>query len=158
MSAPGEEHKGLATLVGDWDVKFRFADGDKMSPEAKGKATYREILGGRFIVEEVKVELNQNVFEWMGVYGYDKHKKAFTASWFDNHDTNTETAEGSFDNDSKTLTLKGKQLDPRSGQTKDYKWLMKWEDKNRKVTVTMLVPDKSGKDAKVMEIVQTKVS
>lgn len=155
MSGPGEEHKGLATLAGDWVQMIRTFQGEKVK-ETKGKATYRTILGGRFVVEEVKADVGGFKWEWMGIYGYDKHKKVFTATWFDDMDTTTESAEGTFDDATKTLTFVGQHDNPGTGKMEKFKWTIRWEDQNRQVTVTMLGIDENGKDQKKLEIVQTR--
>ena len=155
MSAPGDEHKGLLTLEGDWKQTVTVYEGGKAT-ESTGTAKYHGILGGRFVVEETKATVSGFPWEWMGVYGFDKQRKVFTASWFDSLDTTTETAEGKFDNDTKTLTLVGKHQNPGTDKLEEFKWIMKWEDKNRTVRITMVEPGKDGKDRKTMEIVQKK--
>ena len=55
-------------------------------------------------------------FEGMSLMGYDNAKKIFTNTWVDNFGTGTITMEGTWDDKTKSITLKGKGIDPMSGK------------------------------------------
>jgi Protein of unknown function (DUF1579) len=144
LGAPGAEHKTLQKLVGTWELSM---DG----VEKKGKAEFKSIWNGRFVIENATLPLGRFTLEWHGIYGYDKHKKKYTAVWVDNMDTNTESGEGDIDNAEKVLTLKGQHEDPRSGQIESYLWRITLVD-DANLRIEMLGVDEAGKTSTELEI------
>jgi hypothetical protein len=144
LGAPGAEHKILQKLVGTWEFSM---DGQ----EKKGKAHFKSLWDGRFVTEDVTLPLGDFTLEWHGIYGYDKHKKKYTAVWVDNMDTNTESGEGDVDKDGKVLTLRGQHDDPRSGQSETFLWRITLVDEAN-LKVEMLGVDKDGKTKLELEI------
>src|SRR5262245_1547836 len=86
-TAPGEPHKKLQSLAGNWDVVVKTAGPNGKPSEVKGTIAYKSILGGRVVQEEAKTELFGQPFEWVGMYGYDNYKKEYVAVWTDNSNT-----------------------------------------------------------------------
>jgi hypothetical protein len=99
----------------------------------------------------VTLPLSGFTLEWYGIYGYDRHKKKYTAVWVDNMDTNTESGEGDVDTGGKVLTLKGQHEDPRTGQIGTFLWRIALVD-DAKLKIQMFDLDKVGKETKVLEI------
>lgn len=153
LAAPGEHHKHLGALEGKWSLVFKGGAGDK---DTTGTATYRWILGDRFLVEEVKTELFGQSFEWIGTYGYSNQEKKYTANWIDNFGTDTEFGEGQCSEDGTTFTFNGDGLDPMSGERYKFKWVIALEGKD-KMTTTMYIPGPDEKDTKILEILCTRV-
>jgi hypothetical protein len=139
LALPGNEHKRLEALVGDWrlDAEFRVSPAAKWEKTA-GRASYKKILGGRFVTEEASIDLMGNQFEWMGIYGYDLRALKYTAVWVDNGDTGIERAEGTMDDAGKTLVLSGEQAGPGRG-TQPYKWVMTFDEPGRFTIETRIV-------------------
>jgi Protein of unknown function (DUF1579) len=144
LGAPGPEHKPLQKLVGTWELSME-------GSEKKGTARVKSLWDGRFVSEEVTLPLGGFTLEWNGIYGYDKHKKKYTAVWVDNMDTNTESGEGDIDKEGKVLTLKGQHEDPRSGQVETYLWRITLVD-DANLKIEMLGLDKAGKATVELEI------
>jgi hypothetical protein len=144
LGSPGAEHKPLQKLVGTWELSV------EGSPK-KGTAHVKSIWDGRFVTEEVTLPLGGFTLEWYGIYGYDRHKKKYTAVWVDNMDTNTESGEGDIDNEGKTLTFKGQHEDPRSRQVETYLWRITVVDEAN-LKIEMLGLDKAGKATVELEI------
>jgi Protein of unknown function (DUF1579) len=144
LGAPGPEHRLLQKLVGTWELSMQ-------GSTKKGSAQFKSMWDGRFVSEEATLPFEGFTMEWRGIYGYDKHKKKYTAVWVDNMDTNTESAEGGFDADGKILTLKGQHEAASSGQLETYIWrITVIDDANLKIA--MLELDKAGKETGAMEI------
>jgi hypothetical protein len=77
---PCAEHKKLQPFVGDWAITVKLWTSPGQPPaEAKGTAERKWIMGGRFVQETVKIECKGKIFEGMGLLGYDKAQKKFTA-------------------------------------------------------------------------------
>jgi hypothetical protein len=136
--APAPEHERLQRLVGKWTLT---AGGAK----EKGTAEYRSILGGRFVTEEIKVPVGRFTMEWLGVYGYDKQKKQYTAVWVDNMDTTTEIAQGEAGADGKVLTFRGEHTDPHTGQPASYVYRIT-RDGDAKITIETIEVGRDGKE------------
>ena len=80
---PGEFHKKLDPLAGDWTFKASFT----MAPgatafEMTGTATRKWILDGRFLTEDIKSEGSPFPFHGLGVMGYDVGLKKYTSAWW----------------------------------------------------------------------------
>lgn len=149
---PGEPHTFLGQLSGKWDLTVRLPTGpDGKWSESKGSAEYKSVLGGRFVVEEVKCDLFGQPFEWVGLYGFDNQRKKFTAVWVDNFGTSTEMGEGVADSSGKTITYVGEQHDPRTGGKQKYKWILKISDANN-MQIEMIEIDNKGQESKTLEI------
>src|SRR5262245_4492248 len=142
LGQPGAEHERLRGLVGMWTLS---ADGTKES----GTAEYKSILGGRFVTEEVKLPLTGFAIEWVGIYGFDKWKKKYTAVWVDNLDTGTELAEGLAEVSGNLITFKGEHFDPRTGKPSPYVWRIT-RDGDAKITIEMADISADCKERRVM--------
>jgi hypothetical protein len=152
-TVPGEHHKHLEALTGKWNqtIKMRSSP-DAEWTESKGVAEYKSVLGGRFVVEEVKCEVFGQPFEWMGFLGYDNSQKKHTAVWVDNFGTGMEYAEGQCDPAGKVITYIGEQDDPMTGSKSKYKWVITVESKD-KMRIDMHEIDADGKESNNMQIV-----
>ena len=155
LALPGDEHKRLEALVGDWrlDAEFRLSPAAKWEKTA-GRASYKKILGGRFVTEEASINLMGNQFEWMGIYGYDLRALKYTAIWVDNGDTGIEQGEGTLDESGKTLVLRGEQARRGSG-TQPYKWVLTFDEPGR-FTIEMRMIGQGGAEFANLRMVATK--
>jgi len=149
LGQSGPEHECLHALVGTWTLTTDGGTG-------KGSAEFKKIFGGRFVTEEVKLPLGGITLEWLGVYGYDRQKKKFTAFWVDNLDTSTESGEGDMDVAGKVLTLKGQHMDPRTGKPEPFVWRITREG-DAKIVIEMLGVDRAGKEPTIMTVRGEKV-
>jgi hypothetical protein len=148
-AAPAPEHERLQQLVGTWTLTLQGAKG-------KGRAEYRSILGGRFVTEEVKLPMGGFTMEWLGIYGYDKQKKKYTAVWVDNMDTTTETAQGEAEAVGKVLTFRGEHADPRTGQPSSYVYRIT-RDGDVKIRIETIEVGRDGKEGAAFVIRGEKV-
>jgi hypothetical protein len=58
-------------------------------------------------------------FEGYGLVGYDNARKVFQSTWIDNMGSGIMNLEGTYDEASKTVSLKGKSTDPMTGAQVD---------------------------------------
>jgi hypothetical protein len=131
---PGEGHKKLEPLVGEWVVesRFWFAGPDGPPTETKGTSKCQWILEGRFVQEDFTGELMGKPFHGMGTTGYDNFKKKYVGTWMDNMGTAVMYSEGTADAEGKTFTFFSKMDDVMTGQ----------KDKEMKHVLKILSPDK----------------
>jgi hypothetical protein len=74
------------------------------------------ILGGRFLMEEVKGDFNGMPYEGMEIEGYDNAKKEHFVFWIDNMGTMMLLGTGSADSTGKVITYQSAYDDPATGE------------------------------------------
>ncbi|HXH75990.1 MAG TPA: DUF1579 domain-containing protein [Bacteriovoracaceae bacterium] len=155
-STPGEEHKILADLAGNWNYTSRWWESPESKPEeSKGSSKMKMILSGRFLQQDFKGKAMGQPFEGMGIIGYDKLKKEFNSIWLDSMGTGIMKAAGSYDQGTKTLSEKGQFTCPMNESgTAEYRAEWKMNDKNN-TTYTMYSKGMTGEgpEFKTMEII-----
>lgn len=116
LSSPGEAHKILEPLAGNWNYKIAW----KMSPDAPpeestGTAEFTIVLGGRFLRQDVKGVAMGKPFEGMGYTGYDNVRGEYTSAWFDNMSTGIMASSGQYDAAAQTIREAGNFSCPMTG-------------------------------------------
>ncbi len=150
--SPGEPHKRMARMVGDWDFTNKFSMAPGAPPtESKGTMHAEALMGGRYVEHHWKGDMMGMPFEGRGTEAYDNMTKQYISSWIDNMGTGIMVQTGSCDNTGKTCTLVGDSMDPMSGKKVTMKSVITWID-NDTFTNEMYGPDPSGKETKWMEI------
>ena len=148
---PGDEHKMLAKSNGKWTEETKMW----MSPDAPPEVMTGTIensmsLNGLYQTGIHKGLYNGMPFEGRSTVGYNKAAKKYQSTWIDNMGSGMMTMEGTWDDASKMLVMKGMETDPMSG-------------KDIPVRETLTMPDEhtqlmemfhtvGGKETKVMEI------
>ena len=72
--------------------------------------------GGRYQQSTYTGNLGGMPFEGIGTLAYDNSRKVYVSSWIDNMGTGMMYLEGTYDEATKTLTMKGKAVDVTTGQ------------------------------------------
>ena len=118
LGKPGENHKLLASMAGNWNYTVKMWMDPSGNPsdkaqESKGTATRKAMMDGRFFVVDHSGKfqmpgpdgkMKDMNFRGMGIEGYDNVKKKFVVSWIDNMGTMILNSEGTYDEGSKTFT------------------------------------------------------
>jgi hypothetical protein len=163
LGTPGENHKLLENMVGDWTytIKFTMSPGGEPK-QATGTATTKSIMGGRYFVQEVKgtmpvpgpdgKEVNKP-FEGISTTAYDNAKSKFVNSWIDNMSTGIMSSEGTYDAATKTFTYLGSM--ECMGMTSKTRTVIKIIDKD-KHTLEMYESMNGQPETKGMEITYTR--
>lgn len=114
LSAPGPEHKVLASMVGEWDTEARcfMAGPDTPATVTKGTCKSTMILGGRYLQEEFQGDMMGRKYVGKGLTGYDKFNRKYVNIWIDDMGTGIFMSEGTSDASGKVLTFNGKMDDP----------------------------------------------
>lgn len=149
---PGEIHTMLAKSNGEWteDIVMWM---DPSTPPQKSTAscTNTMIMGGRYQQSTHKGNFNGMPFEGMSWLGYDNAKKIFMSTWIDNMGTGIMYMEGTYDAATKTVTSKGKSVDPMTGKDMMVRETFTLVDDNNQM-MTMYMTPEGGKEYKSMEI------
>jgi len=152
---PGEVHKMIAQSDGEWNEEITMWM-DSAQPPMKTTAVAKNemIMGGRYQISKTTGSMMGMPFEGMSLMGYDNAKKIFTSTWVDNFGTGTITSEGTWDEQAKTINLKGKAMEPMSGKEITMRQVIKFID-NDTQQIEMF-DDRTGKETKSMEIKLTR--
>ncbi len=151
---PSDAHKKMASWDGSWNGDVTMWQVPDAPPQtSKSTTVNKTILGGRYQESVHTGNMMGMSFEGRSMMGYDNAKKVFTSTWIDNMGTGMMIMEGPWDEATKTITLKGKMIDPSAGNATEldvretYKII---DDKNH--VMEMFCNGKDGKEFKTMEI------
>jgi hypothetical protein len=154
---PGAEHKMMASWDGEWKAEITMW----MSPEAPptktvGTTVNKTIFDGRYQQSAHKGSWDGQPFEGMSTLAYDNAKKVFISTWIDNMGTGVMVGEGPWDEATKSISLRGKMVDPSSHKEVEFREVYKVVDENNQV-MEMYAPVPGGKgEFRTMEIKYTR--
>jgi hypothetical protein len=154
MAAPGPQHTELMKNAGNWNavIKSWMSPGDPVV--TKGSATYKPILGGRFLMEDYKGIMMDKPFEGFGITGYDNTKKEYINVWMDSLGTMMIFGRGTMDASGKVLTMNSQWEDPVTGETASMRMVTTFVDANTKKFE--MYGTHGGQETKEMEITYTR--
>jgi hypothetical protein len=151
--SPGEHHKVLGRMAGDWTFTNKFWMAPGQPPmESTGTMSAVTLLGGRYVEHTWKGDMMGMPFEGRGTDGYDNVAKQYVSSWVDNMGTGIMYQTGTCDSSHKTCTFTGDVWDPMSGQKTTMKSVISWVDDNTFKNEMFGKDPSSGKEMKMMEI------
>ena len=153
---PGDVHKMLAKSDGEWneDISMWISPGAPLQ-KSTATCTNKMIMGGRYQVSNHSGNMMGMPFEGMSTVAYDNAKKSFVTTWVDNMGTGIMVLEGKWDDNTKTLNLKGKQTDPTTGKEIMVRETFQIIDDDKQKMEMFMTPAGS-KEYKSMEIVLTR--
>jgi len=114
---PGPMHQMLAKGAGTWtgDVMMWMDPADP--PEtSKATITNKMALNGLYQLGDYKGTMMGQPFEGHSILAYDNAKKEFVNTWIDNMGSGVVIMRGTWNDGTKTLSLKGTQTDPVTGK------------------------------------------
>lgn len=164
MGKPGDNHKLLAELAGNWTYTMKMMmDPTTGKPsESKGTATRKAIFDGRYFTFEVSGKfqmpgkdgkpMDMN-FKGMAIEGYDNVSKKFFSSWIDNMSTLNMNAEGTYDAATKTFTYTA-ECEMMPGMKTKMREVIKVVDKDHHTFE--MYEDRGQGETKSMEIAYTR--
>lgn len=151
---PGVQHQMLAKADGKWDAEISFYYNPDSPSVHKVTCENKMILGGRYQQSNYKGAIDGMPFEGIATLAFDNARKIYSSTWIDNMGTGIMHLEGTFDDASKTMSLKGKTTDVASGKDIDVREVFKIVDENNQ-TMEMF-ETKDGKESKTMSIKLTR--
>lgn len=156
-ATPGEPHKILAKSNGTWVGEVTMWMSPDGPPQTNTSTmTNKMVMDGRYQLSEYKGDFMGMPFLGMSTTGYDNVKKVFLSTWIDNMGTGILKMEGPWDEASKTISMKGKMIDPSTGRECDMRETLKIIDENNQL-MEMYGPDpRTGKEFKSMTVKLTR--
>lgn len=116
---PGPQHEMLAQMVGEWNGEITMWMDPAQPPQTyDGHVVYESIFDGKYVVGKFSSTMMEMPFSGMDINGYDNIKKVFFTTWIDNMGTGLLYVEGTYDENSKTITYTGDTLDPMGNKMK----------------------------------------
>ncbi len=158
-AAVNEHHAFLAKWEGDWNLHMKHWMSPEMPPmENASTASSKMVMGGHFLIEKVKGELdmgdgNMTPFEGMAIIGFDNHKQQFFSTWIDNMSTGMMEEWGERKGD--TIVTHGEAYNPMFGAVVKSKSIATIVDANTR-RLEMFTTPPNGKPFKMMEITYTR--
>ncbi len=157
LATPGPHHKQLASKVGTWTTKTKsWMDPTQPPMESIGSCRNTMLLDGRFLHEECTGSMMGQPFTGIGLNGYDNHTHKYVSTWMDSMGTGIYLFEGTASADGKTITQLSSYDDPMEGHMK-LRAVTTIVDENSHI-FEMFSTGKSGKEAKMMEIMYARKS
>lgn len=151
-ATPGEAHKRLQGIVGNWKTTSSFWMEPGKKPEvSKGSAKHEWILGKRFVRQEYKGKFAGQSFVGQGLVGYDNVKKQYVSTWIDSMGTGVMLAEGSYNAAANQIEMGTKYSCPMTGGDRSGRTVTRFINKNEFV-FEMFDKTPDGVEVKVMEI------
>jgi len=105
MPAPQKEHEWLKQLAGEWDTEGEMHIGPGAEPIKSTGTDIARMLGGFWLVSDVKGNVMGTSVEAKLTIGYDTKKKKYVGTWIDSMTSYMWNYEGSVDESGKILTL-----------------------------------------------------
>jgi hypothetical protein len=151
FATPGEQHKQMAKMEGSYTTTNTVFFPDPDNPQStKGEATFKMIMGGRYLRQDFKGEFGGEKFEGMGLTAYDNAKMKYVGTWVDNMGTGIMVTEGTYDEKTGEMTETGVSSSP-AGDMKMRMVSKQVNDNEMHFTMYMAFP--GGEEQKHMEIV-----
>jgi len=153
---PGEMHKMMAKWDGSWngDVTMWMYPG---APEQKSTSTAvnKMVLNGLYQQSTHTGNMMGMPFNGMSTVAYDIHRKEFVSTWIDNMGSGIMVLKGPWDEATKTISLKGKMVDPGTKADCDVRETFQVIDDNtQEMKLFVMTPD--GKEFNTMNIKYTR--
>ncbi|MBL0055042.1 MAG: DUF1579 domain-containing protein [Chitinophagaceae bacterium] len=151
FATPGAMHKWMEKTNGTWEAELSNWNAPNTPPtKSKGTNVQSSVMGGRYVIGKFSTTMMGQPMEGMSTMGYDNGKKMFISTWIDNFGTGIIRMTGTFNEATKTLSLKGIQTDPMTGKDMDIREEMTIIDDNA-YSLAMYGTGPDGKEMKYME-------
>ena len=150
---PTAEHQALAEDVGVWDAETKFWMQPDTDPITSKAVETNTMAGQLWLITEFKGNFAGMPFVGHGQFGYDPIAKKYIGTWVDSMAPYLYTMEGTFDEQTKTLTMMSTGRDPKTGKISTSKNITQYIDADTKTfEIHAPVPGQEGKWWKMMEI------
>jgi hypothetical protein len=150
-STPGDAHKKLDHMVGNWNVTVKSWMAPGAPPmESTGTAENTWVLGHRWVQESFHGTFMGMPFEGIGYTGYDNIKQQYVGTWMDNMSTAVMTSAGK-GGSGNTWEFTSSMDDPMTGKSSTITQKVTFADADHH-SLEMWAPGPDGRQFKMMEI------
>jgi hypothetical protein len=150
LAVPGPEHAKLLKTVGTWDCESKcWMEPGKEPQVSKGKVVRTEVLGGRYVREDMEGEMGGKKFSGIGYLAFNNATKKHECVWLDSGGTGIMYMSGT------ETELKGSFYGP-GGAVVQSRCVTKHINDDR-ATMEMYMDMGMGGEMKCMEMTYTRV-
>lgn len=149
--SPGEMHKLLSKMVGEWNTEMIMNDQTGKEIKSKGISKTESILGGRYFLTTQSETVMGMPFEGKGLDAYDNIAKEFISVWIDNMGTGVIVMKGYFDEKNNMLVYSGDGVDPMTKEKVTYRSMSKFENDDK--LVFEMYANQGGQEAKMFTMI-----
>ncbi|MEZ4853362.1 DUF1579 domain-containing protein [Flavobacterium sp.] len=156
---PSKAHEMLAKDTGKWTADMKFWNSytpDAPAETMQSTAEYKMILDGRYQEGVYKGEMWGMPFEGRSTTAFDNASQQYISTWIDNMGTGLMVMRGTYDENSKAITLTGSMMDPVTKKEKNQKEVLTYIDENTQ-KMEMYDVNADGTEFKTMEIISKRV-
>lgn len=148
---PGDVHKMMASWDGAWSGEVTSWEHAEAQPQKSTLAsTNKMVMNGLYQESTHAGNMMGMPFQGKGTMGYDNVTKKFTSTWIDNMGSGLMTMTGTWDDASKSMTLKGTGTNPITKGDCEMREVYKIIDDKTHLMEMYRTDD--GKEFKTMEI------
>ncbi len=151
FGTPGAMHKMMASWDGNWTATIKFWVKPELPPDSIITSSVNKMINNGLI------QYSTHNGNWAGMpfngvsqTGYDNHREVFWSTWFDNFGSGLVYLEGTWNEATKTISMKGKTTDPETKEQLDMRETLKVVDEKTQFMEQYITHD--GKEMKSMEI------
>jgi hypothetical protein len=117
FATPGVMHKWMAKSDGNWSGEVKSYMNPGQPPvTSTANVVSKTIMNGLYQTSDYSGSMMGQPFMGHGILAYDNAKKQFINTWIDNMGSGVIVMTGSYNEGTKTLSLKGTQTDPLTGK------------------------------------------
>ena len=156
--SPGPHHELFNDLAGMWNAEITWWEAPGAEPvERKGRAEYKVILGGRYLMQQFEGQMMGMPFEGVGLSGYDATTDQHTFVWCDNMGTQMMYSVGKCTDHCKTQTHMATVRHPMTKQDTRIRMISRVVDHDKHIfEYYMAIPGAADEWFKSMQIVYTR--
>ncbi len=151
LNAPGEEHKKLDVLAGDWDVIVKFPVAPGKTMEGRSTCEAKWVMDGRFLRQEYSSTFAGKPLTVVRYLGFDRYKRKFLELHMESTHTDVMHCEGTISEDGKTITCVGSGIDLAAGKKAKVRTVTTITDKDT-FTLEMQYAGVEGEAAKTVTL------
>jgi hypothetical protein len=149
-AAPGEQHAQLATWEGRWKLVVKhWMDPDMPPGESEAVSTFKMLMDGRYLLENVDGTTPMGPFQGMGITAFDNISQQFVNLWMDSMGTGVMISHAPA-GDGAAIQYRGEYNNPMTGGPSKVRSEMLYVGADER-TFTMW-EDRDGSEVKTMEI------
>lgn len=141
---PTDEHKWLDQFVGNWESTAKSEEGPGVPAMTCEGTIKSRMLGGFFVVNEIKTKVEGMEIEAVQTIGYDPKKKKYIGTYTDSMMSHMWIYEGTVDETGKILTLEAEgpnMMEP--GKTAMFRDIYEFKSKDE-IVATAQYQDPEG--------------
>ena len=117
---PGERHRALAPMIGEWNTTFTSWGNPGAEPQvSNGTALFEWEMGGRFVLERTEGTVRGEPYRSMAFLGFDNISSRYVWTRIDNLSSAIQSFEGEMresDEAGRELMWRGRYQDPVTGE------------------------------------------